>query len=75
MLAYSEKILKKKWRPLSRQPSVPHFFKSTSGSLALPGLSLKIGNEDPDDQPTLKEEVPPPFAFICFPFLFFFNFS
>jgi hypothetical protein len=35
------------------------FFKSSSGTLSLLPVLLNIGDEDPDDWPTIKQEVPP----------------
>jgi hypothetical protein len=45
---------------LSRQTSVLDFFKSSSGTHESPLVLLDIGDDDPDDPPTVKEEVSPP---------------
>jgi len=35
-------------------------FKSSSGTHASPPVLLEIGDDDPDDRPTVKEEVSRP---------------
>jgi len=55
MLADCEEILEKK--SISCQTSVFDFLKSSSGNLSLPPVLLNIG-DDPDDWPTVKQEVP-----------------
>jgi len=57
MLADCEEILEKK-KSISCQISVLDFFKSSSGTLSLPPVLLNIGDDDPDDWPTVKQEVP-----------------
>jgi hypothetical protein len=56
MLAYYEQILERK--SFSCQTSVLDFFKSSSGTLSLPPVLLNIGDDDPDDWPAIKQEVP-----------------
>jgi hypothetical protein len=55
--ACSEKILKEKKRSLSRQTSVLDFFKPYSVNRASPPVLLDIGDDAPDDLPTVQEEV------------------
>jgi hypothetical protein len=59
MLACSEEILKEKKGSLPRQSSVLNFFKSSSRTRALSPV-LDIGNDDPDNSPTVGQEVPYP---------------
>jgi hypothetical protein len=55
MLADCEEFLEKL---ISCQTSVLDFFKSSSGNLLLPPVLLNIGEDDIDDWPTVKREVP-----------------
>jgi hypothetical protein len=48
-----------KKRSLSRQTSVLDFFKSSSETRVSPPVLLDIGDDDPDDRPTVPKEVPP----------------
>jgi hypothetical protein len=57
--ACCEQVLKAKKRRLSCDNSVPYFFKSSSGTRASPHVMLDIGDDDPDNMPTVQEEVPP----------------
>ena len=57
MLADCEEILEKK-KLISCQTSVLDFFKSPSGNPSLPPVLLNIGDDDLDDWPTVKREVP-----------------
>ena len=54
MLAYSEGE-----EILSLQISVFDFFKSSSGTRALPPVLLGIADDNTDDPPTVQEEVSP----------------
>jgi hypothetical protein len=53
MLAWCEEMLKEKKRSLSRQTSMLDFFKEYSETRASPLLFLDIGDDNPDDTPTL----------------------
>ena len=53
---------------MSRQSSVLDFFKSSSETSASPHVLLGIGDGDPDDRPTVPEEVSPPHVVV---YLFF----
>jgi hypothetical protein len=67
MLACYEEILKEEQkRSLSRQTLVLDFFMSSSGTCAIPPVLLDIGDDDPDDPPTVQEEVPLSYIAICF---------
>jgi hypothetical protein len=55
IIAYYKEILKEKNTYLSRQISVPGFVK-----LCIIALLLYIGDDDPDNQPTVHEEEPSP---------------
>jgi hypothetical protein len=59
VLSFSEKILKEKKGSLSCQTSVHDFFKSPSGTCALPPVLVNRADDDQDDPPTVQEEVPP----------------
>jgi len=54
-----QEILKEKKKPSPRQSSSLDFFDSSSASRALPSVLLNIGNDNPNDPPTVKEDVPP----------------
>ena len=54
-----DEILKQK-RSFPFHTSVLDFFKSSSGTQALPPVLLDTGHDDPDDLPTVQEEGPPP---------------
>jgi hypothetical protein len=58
LLAYYEEILEKK-KTFSCHMSVLDFLKLSSGTLSLPPVLLNTGNDDPDDCPAIKQEVPP----------------
>ena len=58
MFACYEKIMKEKKTSLPRQTSALDFFKSSSWTYASPPVLLDIGDDDPDDQPAVQEEVP-----------------
>jgi hypothetical protein len=61
MLVCYEKVLKEeKKRSLSRQTSVLDFFKSSSGIRSSTPVLLDSGDDDPNDRPTVQEEVTPP---------------
>ena len=45
-------------RALCRQNSVSGFFKIPPGTRVSPPVMLDTGNDDPDDLPTVQEEVP-----------------
>ena len=47
-------------RYLRHKTSVPQFFRSSSGTRALPPVLLDTGDNDSDGTPTVQEEVPPP---------------
>jgi hypothetical protein len=51
--------VKENKRYLLHQTAVLKFFKSSSGTRALPPVLLDTG-DDSDDMPTVQEEVPPP---------------
>jgi hypothetical protein len=70
MAASYEEILKEKVS-LSDQTSVPDFFKSSSGTWALPPALLDIGAGDPDEQAKIPEEVPSSQTAICLLFHIF----
>jgi len=53
--AYWVEIQKEKKRSLAHQASLYDFFKSSSGTHVLPPVMLDIGNEDPDDLPTIQK--------------------
>jgi len=59
MLFRLEKILKEKKGFWSRQTSMFDFFKSPSGTHALPPVMVNSGDDDKDDPPTVQEKVPP----------------
>ena len=52
--------MREKNRPSSHHSSVLYFFNSFSGSNVLPLIMFNIGNDNPHDPPTVKEDVPPP---------------
>lgn len=52
-----EEILKEK-KSLSRQTSVLDIFEPSSWTLASPRVLFDTGVNDPDDPPTLQEQVP-----------------
>jgi hypothetical protein len=57
MLTGYKEILKK---TLSRQTTVLDFLKSSVETRALPFVLLDIGHYDPNNQPIVQGEVPPP---------------
>jgi len=59
MLACCEQIVKENNRYLAHQTSVLKFFRSSSGTRALPPVLLDTG-DDLDDMLTVQEEVPHP---------------
>jgi hypothetical protein len=56
MLACYEEMLKEKVS-LSRQTSMPDFFKSSSRTCASPPVLLDTGDDDRDDPTTVQEEA------------------
>jgi hypothetical protein len=60
MTACYEEIRKEKKKYLSRQNSVLDIFKSSSGPRASPPGLFYIGDDDPDDAPTVQQKVLPP---------------
>jgi hypothetical protein len=56
--SYQEILKEKKLSPC--QSSLLDFFNSSSASRALPSTLLNVGNDNPHDPPTVKEDVPPP---------------
>lgn len=60
MHACCQEILKEKERSLSCQTSAIDFFKSSSGTRVSPPVLLNTGDDDPDAQPRVLYEVPPP---------------
>jgi hypothetical protein len=59
MLPCLEKMLKEKKGSWSCQTSMFGFFKSPSGTHALPPVMMNRGDDDKDDPSTVQEEVPP----------------
>jgi hypothetical protein len=57
MLAYYEEILEKN-KSFSCHISALFSSKLFSGTLSLPPVLLNIGDDDPDDWRTIKQEVP-----------------
>jgi hypothetical protein len=55
MLAYCEEIVKEKKMCLARKASMLDFLKF----FISPPVLLDIGDDDPDNQPTVREEVCP----------------
>jgi hypothetical protein len=47
-------------KALSRQTTVLDFLRSSVETRASPFLLLDIGDDDPNNQPIVQEEVPPP---------------
>jgi hypothetical protein len=55
-----QEILKEMKKPSPCQSSLLDFFNSSSASCALSSTLLNVGNDNPRDPPTVKEDVPPP---------------
>jgi hypothetical protein len=59
MFSCLEKMLNEKKGSWSGQTSMLGFFKSPSGTHALPPVMVNSGDDDKHDPPTVQEEVPP----------------
>jgi hypothetical protein len=68
--ACHDEILNEEW-PLPRQVSVPNFFNLSSDIIALRSVLLNIAVNDPDNPPTVQEEVLLPVIVIYLSLLIF----